>query len=108
MNDELISRKALADKLKLAVIITDDLYGMGIMAGIEHAKECVEEAPTIDAVPVVRCKDCFYSRPRNRGECEYLIKDVVICENCEMLDFGWNPMFGNDFCSYGKRKDGDE
>lgn len=65
-------------------------------------------ANSIDAVPVVRCRDCFYSRPRNRGESEYLLEDVVICENCEMLDSGWNPMFGNDFCSYGKRKGGDE
>lgn len=68
MNDEMISRKTLMDKLKLAVIITDDLYGMGIMEGIKHAKECVEEAPTIDAVPVVhgRWVEKFFTNDRQR------------------------------------------
>ena len=51
-------------------------------------------APTVDAVPVVRCKDCKY-RFKNNGHSK---------DGCPIIDANiW--MDGNDFCSYGKRKD---
>ena len=54
-------------------------------------------APTVDAVPVVRCKDCKY-RFKNNGHSK---------DGCPIIDANiW--MDGNDFCSYGERKDGDE
>lgn len=49
----------------------------------------VANTPTIDAVPVVRCKDC--RKLRGNGTCNVI---EMIC----------NP---NDFCSYGERKEGD-
>ena len=56
----------------------------------------IADTPTIDAVPVVRCKDCnqwkrnigFVDSPN--GHCFY--HDI--------------EMNGCDFCSYGERKDG--
>ena len=54
-------------------------------------------APTVDAVPVVRCKDCKY-RFKNNGHSK---------DGCPIIDANiW--MDGNDFCSYGERKDGDD
>lgn len=57
-----------------------------------YAKLILREAPTVDAVEVVRCRDCkhlmfsdFY------GECKRGNLGIV------------NP---DDFCSYGERKDG--
>lgn len=50
MND-LISRSALLEELSKDTIITDDLYGMGIMAGNDHAMKKIEAAPAVDAVP---------------------------------------------------------
>lgn len=51
------------------------------------------QAPTIDAVPVVRCKDCKYFQDNNSGyphdECRW--------GKGETLD-------PDDFCSYGERK----
>ena len=47
----------------------------------------IEAAPTVDAVPVVRCRDC-----RN-------FKTYV----CRMVASGYD-----DFCSYGERKEGDD
>ena len=44
----------------------------------------IDKAPTIDAVPVVRCKDCKYSKTR-------------LCENEDNYD-DW-------FCADGERKD---
>lgn len=46
-------------------------------------------APTIDAVPVVRCKDCAL-----QGKL-----------NCPMDE--WVKTDGNGFCHHGKRKDDD-
>ena len=49
----------------------------------------IEAAPTVDAVPVVRCRDCrSYNKPKT-GWCEVHL-------DCE------HP---NGFCSYGERKD---
>lgn len=57
----------------------------------EAKEEClcaIEEAPTIDAVPVVRCKDCKY-RDGTPGQ------PNILCAQ----------MHEDDFCSYGERKE---
>ena len=46
----------------------------------------IKNAPTVDAVPVVRCRDCKYFKTR-------------LCENEDNHD-DW-------FCADGERKDGD-
>jgi hypothetical protein len=52
MSGDLISRSALLEELQKGTIITDDLYGMGIMAGKDHAMKKIKEAPAVEAVPV--------------------------------------------------------
>lgn len=54
--------------------------------------EMIQEAPTIDAVPVVRCGECRYWD--EDGRCEPP-KNGLIREYTEP----------NDFCSYGERRD---
>lgn len=48
----------------------------------------------VDSVPVVRCKDCKYY---DRGECYHPRHERHLQSICQEDD---------DFCSYGKRKDG--
>ena len=55
----------------------------------------IKNAPTVDAVPVVRCKDCKH----------YEIHKPKVLENCERNGY-IIPMKPDDFCSYGERKDG--
>ena len=56
----------------------------------------IDDAPTIDAVPVVRCKDCrFYAA--YKGEC---FREGFIFTEDGSLYVG-----DDDFCSYGERKD---
>jgi hypothetical protein len=47
-----------ADRLKAEImgwcVVTDDLFGMGKYYEREIVLQAIEEAPTIDAVPVVR------------------------------------------------------
>lgn len=52
--------------------------------------KALEEAPTIDAVQVIRCKDCKWF---NRFGCAV-----------EIVDFTDKPA-ENDYCSFGERKD---
>jgi hypothetical protein len=51
--------------------------------------------PAVDAVEVVRCRDCKHwrcdSKNIHRGECYELVPETWIYEN--------------DFCSYGERKE---
>lgn len=58
--------------------------------------DLVDSIPTVDAVPVVRCKDCTHY-------------DLGICLKI-YLDGNahfevWQPRNPDDFCSYGERKD---
>ena len=59
----------------------------------EHCRN--QQSPTIDAVPVVRCRECKYH------EDTYLIG----FEHCCLYDL---IMRYNDFCSYGKREGGSD
>ena len=56
----------------------------------------VEEMPTVDAVPVVRCRDCKYCDPENY-HCDHPMGTAAPLRR--------KP---DDFCSYGERKEGDD
>ena len=60
------------------------------------ARKLIEEAPTIDAVPVCRCRDCKHGRvfgsKKLSVDCPY--------HDDHMVDL-------DHFCSYGERKDGE-
>ena len=59
----------------------------------------IAEIPTVDAVHVVRCKDCKFGVTPYGDEHDGWIE----CSNIH-----GRPLFGcNDFCSYGERKYGD-
>ena len=64
----------------------------------------IDEAPTIDAVPVVRCKDCKQHRPRTAT---VVVRNGERTRYCTCDKFG-RSVLDNDFCSYGERKDGAE
>lgn len=73
----------------------------------EAKEEClriIEDALTIDAVPVTRCKDCKFSREPNQDE-RYISREALICTDSEFIDCGWNPVWPDDFCRYGERND---
>lgn len=58
------------------------------------------DAPTIDAVPVVRCREC--ENYGKIGDCQSL--DLLICIHSDTInnDFFPDPDF---FCAYGQRKE---
>lgn len=65
----LIEAEALAEALEKHEENERNLsdYQYGINDGLQIAEMELEDAPTIDAVPVVRCKDCEGFDPDGRG-----------------------------------------
>lgn len=62
--------------------------------GYVDAKQ-IADAPTVDAVEVVRCMDCKHCDPENY-HCDHPMGTAAPLKR--------KP---DDFCSYGERKDGD-
>ena len=91
-----------------------DCYENGvkrIREALEIASEVAEteQAPIIDAVPVVRCRECKHFR--HYGKTSLLINGKNIkagwCQRRISYDEEYR-MTADDFCSYGERKGGAE
>ena len=76
-----------------------DVFPAAYCAGWNGLLGLIEKAPTVDAVIVTRCKDCVHwdDDPDTYGA------DDGPKGKC-MKSF--ETMCADDFCSYGKRKDG--
>ena len=61
-----------------------------------YATLILREALTVDAVEVVRCKDCKHCDPEN-NHCDHPMSTAAPLSR--------KP---DDFCSYGERKEGDD
>ena len=87
MNNDLISRSALLER---RIYVCEDGYDGAYMV----MQTDIEHAPAVDAVEVVRCKDC-----------KHWMKDVPGCTDfvgrCELANY----MVGaNGYCVYGERR----
>ena len=71
-----------------------------------YATIILREAPTVDAVEVVRCRECKHHRDKNEHEQQYLVEDILICTSTDATEDCWNAVWPDHFCSYGKRKEG--
>ena len=71
-----------------------DILPAAYCAGWNGLIELIEKAPTIDAIPVVRCWECKWWQEDD---------DIGHCDNPDGLDNYAKP---EDFCSYGERKEG--
>lgn len=78
-------------KAKMAVLMDAAPY-------FEKAAQMLEKLPTVDAVVVIRCKDCKYSCIDGNGRtCEgywYELSEYAV------------PVKDDDFCSFGEPKEG--
>ena len=72
----------------------------------DYAVLVLQEAPTVDAVEVVRKKNCKHHRDKNEQEQQYLAKGTLICTSQDATDDCWNAVWPDHFCSYGERKGG--
>ena len=81
MNDDLISRSAFLKRMMRT-------------ARYFYVKFDIMEEPAVDAVEVVRCKDCKHCDPENY-HCDHPMGTAAPLRR--------KP---DDFCSYGERKEG--
>lgn len=94
MNDDLISKQAV-DKIINDILENDNLQASSsVWHGLHMIKQLPSAQPTIDAVEVVRCKDCMFSDPVQISE--------IKCFRCQRL---YAYVSDEDFCSRGKRKE---
>ena len=78
------------------VQITDDLKWLVNFAAHSKIQMRIADTPTVDAVLVVRCKDCIYTRKLyGRLVCKY-----GTCSGCILRE--------DFFCANGERKEGAE
>ena len=73
--------------------LSDEDWSVTGGTAIRLIHNAVDNAPTIDAVPIVRCKDCKY------GDYDSEPDDAMVCTRTN--DGYWRH--GNDFCSYGRK-----
>ena len=62
--------------------------------------DSIDSQPTVDAVEVVRCRDC-----KNWHKFESSLNGEIMC--CTVQGCMNVQKKADDFCSYGERKDGD-
>lgn len=75
--------------------------GIGEVVNAIDVFEQIKDAPTIDAVQVVRCRDCEY------WKCNPNTKNYGVCRKVSYDDFEV-VMEKDDFCSYSKRREDGE
>ena len=95
---KLIELDAALDALREVIVPAEDIgFGDestdGYNDGIYMAVAVVSGVPTVDAVRVVRCKDCKYWR----RDTDHTCKEHSLV----------SPMLADGFCSRGERKDDD-
>ena len=85
----------------------EDTFRQSVILGVA---QIIRDAQTVDAVEVVRCKDCKFSGPYERmdGRTGYCCLHIL-----HSFTYGqtWDRVFNpvkepDDFCSYGERKEG--
>ena len=105
VESRLINANELKDRFKRRIEWLEkdkhDEYTTGIWDGCLYDAKLIDEMPTVDAVQVVRCKDCKH------------YENVCGCYYCfhPKMETGWNSEGGEslvmdamDFCSYGERR----
>lgn len=74
-------------------LIDADKFAEKFTGQYEFMKRVIDEQPTVDAVEIVRCKDCIHY--------------TSYCCHYHEADKDGMPIYMNkeDFCSYGERKE---
>ena len=90
---DLIDRKALVEDIEATVRFSVRTSPSPEVKGAQKVIERINKARTVDAVEVVRCKDCrFYEIGKSY---------TPYCNNVMNL---FEEMRPDDFCSYGERR----
>lgn len=107
MNNDLISRSDLCEKLQANKDFFVNAWGgFGNLppkdkARVDEITHCIAEtmnAPSVDAVIPVRCKDCKHGRKSDHAYAVDTAKPLCEC------NFMYGPHQWHEYCSWGKRR----
>lgn len=84
----------LIDANKLVDMLYDNEFA--VLCPLDEVSGVVDACPTVDAVPVVRCRDCKYSYEDISGRC---------CSHGPCTDW---VVLDDSFCGQGERRTGNE
>ena len=109
----LIDANALKDRFKLRLdwlkLDVHDEYTKGLYHGCDYDMTLIDEQTTVDAVEVVRCKDCRWARKKDHREPTDTPRELICqCFMHHYIPAPWGARMAvnpEDFCSYGERKD---
>lgn len=88
----------LIDADKLVDMLYDNEFAA--LCPLDEVSGVIDACPTVDAVPVVRCKDCKHLRVWNR-------KDIyAFCPKTNIVFLPFEKDTRTFFCGLGERKDG--
>ena len=99
-----VVKAILAERDKIPRTVSTAPYELGtekpyhagdqMRGGIRKALRCIEQAPTVDAVPVVRCREC-----KKHGSSAFY-PDMLFCRECRRY------VDPDGYCYLGERKEG--
>ena len=97
---EYITKESLMKKIKdvkQSVYSSNSDYMTGYLSAISGIENVVADLPTVDVVPVVRCKNCKHYRDSTQA------KGIKKCaySSTNETDFLVMP---DDFCNYGEKE----
>lgn len=102
--DDAISRQAAIGTL-MPIVKSASLRNRNVYSTAKRCLFEIEAMPAVDAVPVVRCKDCKH-RPTGDDKDDLEFPDEICPCQCEDFWYSWKPA-DNWFCGNGERKDGE-
>lgn len=80
-------------------------HGQSMRGGIRKIMRLIEQMPTIDAVPVVRCKDCKH---RGGYNCPMYHTETSLDDLDGFDDYNVDKTDGDGFCHRGERREQNE
>lgn len=83
--------------VKKHIVSGDSEFLKGYEAGLRGAYNCIHEIDTVDAVEVVRCKDCKFYTHGNQSK-HWNEKALACFRKARMT------VRPDDYCSFGERK----
>lgn len=99
-----MSRLIDADALKHTLCELERRAGFGtIKDSLDGFKLLIDKAPTVDAVEVVRCKECKH-RPKYDGPNRLVFPDCICPCQCDDEYYNWMPS-DDWFCHDGERRE---
>lgn len=102
MTPKLIDKRKLVEHC-FEVVCKLDKQGDNIAADAlkKHILWYLVDAESVDAVPVVRCRDCEHWKPSG-SRARNSFSDMEYIGGCEFTKYCRRE---SDFCSYGERKE---